>query len=254
MNFVFCSSLITHHSSLFLNYFSYFSEIEEVFVRRRGKNLLLSPLDWALIETWKERGVPLHIVLRAIDCVFENADKNTARKRNIKSLLYCRDEVENQFAAWLETQVGNRESSKFKVQTPKPEETDSEIPREMVLAHLRKIQTSLREPRAELNGSWKQLSSEILSDLRAAQKFFETNGGLENLETILSELDRRIDEKLPQIFVPEIVAVAKTETDAQLHLHKNRMNANLYAETFKNLLVKNLRTRADLPRFSLFYL
>ena len=42
-----------------MNYFNYFSEIEELFIRRRGRNLLLSPLDWALIESWQEREVPL---------------------------------------------------------------------------------------------------------------------------------------------------------------------------------------------------
>ena len=56
-----------HHSPLFLNYYNYFTEIEETFIRRRGKNLLLSPLDWALIESWQEREVPLSVVLRGID-------------------------------------------------------------------------------------------------------------------------------------------------------------------------------------------
>jgi hypothetical protein len=36
------------------NYFNYFTEIEEHFQRRRGSLLLLSTIDWALIETWRE--------------------------------------------------------------------------------------------------------------------------------------------------------------------------------------------------------
>ena len=44
-----------------MNYFNYFTEIEDAFVRRRGKHLLLSPMDWALIESWKELKVPLHV-------------------------------------------------------------------------------------------------------------------------------------------------------------------------------------------------
>lgn len=236
-----------------MNYFSYFSEIEEVFVHRRGKNLLLSPLDWALIEAWKERGVPLHIVLRAIETVFDNADKQPTRKRNIKSLLYCRDEVEAQFAAWLETQVGNGESPKPEAQSPKPD-SDSEIPRETVLSHLRKITESLQYPRAELNGNWQSFSAEILSDLRTAQEFFEINGGLDHLENILNELDHRVDGRLPQIVTAEISAKVKSETSAQLRSHRNRMSDELYRETFQTLLVKNLRERTDLPRFSLVYL
>ena len=57
--------------ALDLNYFSYFSEIEDTFIRRRGKHLMLSPMDWALIEGWKERGVPLHVVVRAIEHAFD---------------------------------------------------------------------------------------------------------------------------------------------------------------------------------------
>jgi hypothetical protein len=53
-----------------MNYYNYFTEIEDTFVRRRGKHLLLSPIDWAMIEGWQERGVPLHIVLRGIESVF----------------------------------------------------------------------------------------------------------------------------------------------------------------------------------------
>jgi hypothetical protein len=44
-----------------MNYYNYFTEVENEFVRRRGKHMLVSPLDWSLIETWKQRGVPLRI-------------------------------------------------------------------------------------------------------------------------------------------------------------------------------------------------
>ncbi|PYV35697.1 MAG: hypothetical protein DMG22_01635 [Acidobacteria bacterium] len=42
--------------------FKYFAEIEECFQRARGTPTLLSPLDWALIESWKDAGVPLEAV------------------------------------------------------------------------------------------------------------------------------------------------------------------------------------------------
>ena len=102
------TSLFTFHFSLFtiLNYYNYFTEIEETFIRRRGKNLLLSPLDWALIEAWQEREVPLHIILRGIERVFDTIDKQPTRKRSVKSLFYCKEEIEAQYAEWLESQVG----------------------------------------------------------------------------------------------------------------------------------------------------
>ena len=88
-----------------LNYFNYFTEIEDAFVRRRGKHLLLSPMDWALIESWKEMNVPLHIALRGIEKSFDSWESKP-RKRSVKSLLYCQEEVEAQFAEWLESRLG----------------------------------------------------------------------------------------------------------------------------------------------------
>ena len=88
-----------------MNYFNYFTEIEDTFVRRRGKHLLLSPIDWAMIDTWQERGIPLHIALRGIEEVFDNFDKNPG-PRTIKSLMFCREEVEAQYQEWLASQAG----------------------------------------------------------------------------------------------------------------------------------------------------
>ena len=88
-----------------MNYFNYFTEVEETFRRRRGKHLFLSPLDWTLIEVWKEKGVPLHIALNGIERSFDSYEAKP-RKRSVKSLLYCQEEVEAQYAEWLESQVG----------------------------------------------------------------------------------------------------------------------------------------------------
>jgi len=88
-----------------LNHFNYFTEIEDAFIRRRAKHLLLSPMDWALIESWKQMNVPLHVVLRGIEKAFDSWESKP-RKRSIKSLLYCQEEVEAQFAEWREARTG----------------------------------------------------------------------------------------------------------------------------------------------------
>ncbi len=232
-----------------LNYFSYFSEIEETFVRRRGKNLLLSPLDWALIEAWKERGIPLHVVLRGIETIFDQADKQPARKRQIKSLVYCRDEVENLFAVWLDAQIGNNLDS-----ASDNEDGESEIPFDVIISHLQKISASVTQQRSYLNGSWRAFAMEISTEIEKAQSEFVKAKNLENLEARLSAIDLQTDEKLPAILGESELLRIKAETAAQLRSHKNRMSAEVYAETFKNLLIKNLRAQAELPRFSLFYL
>jgi len=70
-----------------MNYFNYFTEIENEFVRQRGTHLLISPLDWTLIETWKQRGLPLQVVLRGIGSAFESYRARPQRGRKVNSLL-----------------------------------------------------------------------------------------------------------------------------------------------------------------------
>ena len=140
-----------------MNYFSYFSEIEDTFVRRRGKHLMLSPIDWALIESWKERGVPLHVTLRAIEHAFDSYEAKK-RKRSVKSLLYCQEEVEAQYAEWLETRVGSRE------ETPADSGADakSPFPREVVIGHLARSREALAQLAEGRNQTGDELSEALM--------------------------------------------------------------------------------------------
>ena len=78
-----------------LNYFNYFTEIEECFQKRRGALLLLSTLDWALIETWREAGIPLEAALRGIDAAFDKYEtrQKRGRMRRINGLAWCAQAV-----------------------------------------------------------------------------------------------------------------------------------------------------------------
>jgi len=90
------------------NYFNYFTEIEEHFQRRRGTILLLSTLDWALIETWKEAGIPLEAVLRGIDVAFDNYDRKPSKTRKVNSLAFCSQEVLAAAEEMKEAAVGTK--------------------------------------------------------------------------------------------------------------------------------------------------
>ena len=96
-----------------MNYYNYFTEIEEAFVRRRGRHLSLSPLDWSLIESWQKRGVPLRLVLRGINTVFDSVGKDPIRLKGIKSLSYCKNEIESIYRDWLASNVGKQETQDY---------------------------------------------------------------------------------------------------------------------------------------------
>ena len=232
-----------------MNYFNYFTEIEETFIRRRGRNLLLSPLDWALIETWEERGIPLHIILRGIERVFDTVDKQPTRKRTVKSLLYCKEEIEAQYAEWLESQIGKAEvqSPKPKVQSPKSSESTL-FSDEAMTTHLDKVSADLKIAKDK----FKDELGETLE--RVESRLMELRGSFSNAETLeesLEKLDALIDEKLLQTFATDNL---KSEVEKNLASYKNKMDAEVYKRTFDLMILKRLRESAEIPRLSLFYL
>src|SRR5215475_12434787 len=76
------------------NYFNYFTEIEEYFWKKRGAHLLVSPLDWAIMETWQKAGVPIEAVLKGIDRAFESYQRSRrGAGKPLKNLAYCTDAI-----------------------------------------------------------------------------------------------------------------------------------------------------------------
>lgn len=227
-----------------MNYFNYFSEIEETFIRRRGKNLFLSPLDWALMESWQEREVPLHIILRAIEKVFDNHDKSK-KKRTIKGLSFCSEEIEAQYEEWLENQVGKNGSET--VETNESDEFSNDSMRE----HLDNILVELNEAKAKANNVLADTIERIINRLREIKESF-TNA--EKLEEDLTHLEKILDESLLIDSDKELLERLKAETIKELQTYKKTMEAEVYQRTFDLLLLKKLRLEAGIPRLSLFYL
>ncbi len=216
--------------------------------------MLLSPLDWALIETWQEREIPLRIILRAIEKVFDGVDKQPAKKRIVKSLLYCREEIEAQYAAWLEMQVGKKvQSSKFKVQSFEDTSLSKSdlFSEEAIAAHLEKVSAELNHALNKLNKTEGELKtilgkvSKHLAELR--QKPYAP----EKLEESLEKLDALVDESLLQNLETERI---KSEIEKQIASYKNKMEREIYERTFDLMLLKRLREHAEIPRLSLFNL
>lgn len=225
-----------------MNYYNYFTEIEETFIKRRGKSLLLSPLDWALIETWQEREVPLSIVLRSIEKVFDNADAQPNRKRSIKSIAYCKEEVEAQFAEWLETQTGKATGA----ETETVEDTLSD---NNIAAHIDNVIEQLREVKNEsLHEAIKRAISR-LHDLKGT-----LTSDTEGIERNLTEIENFLDEALVTNADPVHLTELKAKTAEHLSSYKAKMKTEVYQHTFELMLIKKLREEAEIPSLSLFYL
>ena len=237
-----------------MTYFNYFTEIEDTFVRRRGKHLFLSSVDWALMETWKQTGIPLHIVLRSIERAFDSHAARK-RKRSVKSLLYCQEEVEAQYAEWIESRVGANPTSGFEADLNKTPFTSDRI-RE----HLQESRNTLEHlAAARVRNETDSLSealtraAELLKDL---ENDFDTDAdaNTRKLEDSLTGLERMLNDALVSIVPGEISGPVKNELKAQFKPYKSHMDPEIYKQTLDNLLMKRLREHYGIPRLSLFYL
>lgn len=224
-----------------MNYFNYFTEIEDTFIRRRGKHLLLSPLDWAMIEGWQERNIPLHIVLRGIETVFDNFQKNP-QPRSIKGLMFCREEIEAQYIEWLEMQTGSNEGN---VQPIANEAYSTENIKKYILASV----DQLKESRAEhLKTEIERAISRLveLSD-NITDNMEQTDGSLGDIEKML---DIALMEKTDKIRLKQLERIISD----QLKQAKATMDKEEYERTFRLMLLKMLRDETDIPRLGLFYI
>ena len=248
-----------------MNYFNYFTEIEDTFIRRRGKHLLLSSMDWALIESWKEMGVPLHIALRGIEQAFDSYEAKP-RKRSVKTLLYCQEEVEAQFAEWLETRVGAGEGKSEQNEPTGESEVlgrkggASPFARPVVRQHLQRVRAELL---TILDGR-KEAGQDALADalaragglLEEVEKDFAGSAqpNTQQLEVSLTGVERMLNDALRSAVDREAMDVNRREVKAQLRPYKAHMEPAAYELTFDNLLLKRLRDQFGIPRLSLFYL
>jgi hypothetical protein len=249
-----------------LNYFNYYTEIEDTFVRRRGKHLLLGSLDWALMTTWKEMGVPLHVVLRGIEKSFDSYESKP-RKRTVKTLFYCDEEVRAQFAEWLESQTGaHAPSADSEADEGGAAEAVEEggrslpFPREVIAAHLADCQAGLARALEKRSAAGADALTEALARAAARMRELAEDFGraarpdAELLESSLTDLEALLDRALRSSLSDEEVGAARASAAEQLRPYKARMERATYEQTLDNLLAKSLREAAGVPRLSLFYL
>ena len=232
-----------------MNYFNYFTEIEDAFVRRRGKHLFLSPMDWALMETWKQQGIPLHIVLRGVERSFDSYESRP-RKRSVKTLLYCQEEVEAQYTEWLAARVGTSEQTDG-VDSDKTPFSASAIDEHLQSRHRELVRLSQLRKEDDLTEALTRAAAllhEIHDDVT-------TNAVLDTrrLEDSLTGLERMLNDAMLNVIPSTELDALKSGVKDQLKPYRSQMEPAVYNQTFDNLLLKRLREQFGMPRLSLFY-
>jgi hypothetical protein len=238
-----------------LNYFNYFTEIEEYFWQKRGAHLLVSPLDWAIVETWQKAGIPLSAVLKGIDRAFESyaRSRRAAGGRQLKTLSYCVDAVLDAAEEEKETAAG---TGPVATSAKRREETFS---REVLRAFFDKNAGCLLAISAAVRAAQPELASrveETRARLAELSPLVESPGplDLEDLERRLTVIEEKLTAALiagaPEEFLLEI----RREMDNQLARYRRKMSSAQLAQLERQYMQKRLWERYTLPRLSLFYL
>ena len=225
-------------------YFNYFTEIEEHFQRRRGTLLLLSPLDWALMETWKDAGVPLEAVLRGIDATFEKWERRPKRFQKVNGLAYCSQAVLASVEEMKEAAVGA---------APR-EVKNTGLDHVAVVEYLDRNAGQLDQ--VQLPATAQTLARETASTLRtlAASLSRDRLLSMEDLERRLTVVEEKIFAALLAATPDDVLLAVRTEADRDLAPYRRKMSAPQIEQLHKQYVHKRVLEQYHVPRLSLFYM
>jgi len=235
------------------NYFNYFTEIEEYFWKKRGAHLLVSPLDWAIMEAWQKAGVPLEAALKGIDKAFESYQRSRrGAGKPLKNLAYCTDAVLEAVEEQQEAAAGS---------TPKTARVAATeaFSRHELKAYFAKNVARLKQAAEKSLPQHPEIAArllEIAESLESSAQLVETPGtlDLEDLERRLTILDEKIHAVLTSHAAEELMLKIRREVDGQLATYRRKMKAEQLAMVEKQYMQKRLLEEFGIPRLSLFYL
>jgi hypothetical protein len=219
------------------NYFNYFTEVEEHFQNARGTSLfLMSPLDWALVETWKNAGVPLEAVLRGIDAAFEKWRAGKSRIQMVNSVAYCSQAV----LAEAQVMAGVTQPSRSHRQASAP------FSLEELQGYLASNVTEIRK-----QAGFEDIAASVDRLASDAEVMYRD---LEDLERRLTSLEDKMVAIARARQTDEQLLAARTDLDRELRPYRGKMTAEQLAMLEKQYLERRLLESTGLPRLSLFYL
>jgi hypothetical protein len=237
------------------NYFNYFTEIEEYFWQKRGAHLLVSPLDWAIVETWQKAGIPLPAVLKGIDRAFESwgRSRRAAGGRQLKSLAYCVDAVLDAAEEAKEAAAGS--GPEVTRTRPAAEPFSREELRKYLERNAARVGAAAEKQAAKHPGLAERLR-ETGKRIRETVTLLDSPGplDLEDLERRLTVVEEKLTAALSADAEEETLLSIRREMDRSLAPYRRKMTAEQLAQLERQYTQKRLFEVFGVPRLSLFYL
>ena len=231
------------------NYFNYFTEIEERFQQRRGSLLMLSTLDWALIETWREAGVPLEAVLRGIDNAFDKHDaklaRATTRTRKVNGLAWCAQAVMEAVEQAKEASIGTAPAS-----SNPPQDSGFETTR--IARYLNTNADTIAAKK--LPAPADTTAAEVATRLRELATSLQPSDPLEALDRTLCVFEEKLIAALLTASSEDSLVALREQAALELGPYRGKMQAVQIKQVQQQFLQKKLLELHKLPRLSLFYM
>ncbi len=246
-----------------MNYYNYFTEIEQHFVWRRGTHLYVSPLDWSLIASWRDSGVPLHVALRGIDKAMDSfAAKRSRNSSKVNTLFYCHDSVLEEHDQYLEAHRGERAKSEVGdpgAGTITPADNEASGPPKADLLQFlnrRIFEIKTRLAKQSPGGSTADALGHISARLEEIARDLEpiSQVDAEALERDLSILDGLLIKELQPTIPQETMAEWGNEAKTELRLYKKRLPKETYRKILDNFLRSKIHKHCEIGELSLFHL
>jgi len=241
------------------NYFNYFTEIEEYFWRKRGAHLLVSPLDWAILETWQKADIPVKVVQKGIDRAFESWERSrrAAGGRQLKSLAYCVDAVLDAATEAQEAAVGS--GPEIKSSRANAEPFSREELRRYFERNVKRLRAAAEKQKTAADTRRDNLARRFLdaaTKLEEALPLLDAPGqlDLEDLERRLTVLEEKLSAALSADADEESMLAIRREMDRSMAPYRRKMTAEQIAQLERQYLQKRLFEYFEVPRLSLFYL
>ena len=235
------------------NYFNYFTEIEERWQQCRGTVTLLSPLDWALIESFQDSGIPLEVVLRGMEAAFAKQAKRQSKVQKVNSLSYCAQAILSEFERFQESAVGKHEPANSASSQAQGERENLVQMMERTAGQLVQVSERIGREGLSLADGFFESIAETLQSLKE-EVIASTHLDFEQLELRLSMLEDKILATLFAALSNEVLLRLRTEVNQELNRHRRGLKAEHLAMLEKKMMSKKLLERFGVPRLSLFYM
>ena len=220
-------------------------------------------MDWALVESWKNAGIPLHLVLRAINQAFDSYDSRPRKYRKVNSMFYCQQEVESLYSEYRLAQVGASPleiTSASQASRRKGKQQAPPFPKDVLIAFLDRSDQELAH--AETAAKRAERNLVVVAVERARARLKEIKDYVEASETAdaeavekdLDAIDRMILDSLLKTCGESGVAAMRDEAATQLRAYRAKMDKSIYEQTLQNFVFRRLRETNSVPRLSLFYI